>query len=58
MNWLLCFPKVVDLAFKFESKFWHLRLAVYREHTAISVKVVPKKREKVEYERERHIGKD
>ena len=27
-------------------------------HTAISTKVVPKKREKVEYERERLIGKD
>ncbi len=27
-------------------------------HTAISIKVVPKKREKVEYERERLIGKD
>ena len=26
-------------------------------HTAISIKVVPKKREKVEYERERLIGK-
>ncbi len=27
-------------------------------HTAISIKVVPKKREKVEYKRERLIGKD
>ncbi len=27
-------------------------------YTAISIKVVPKKREKVEYERERLIGKD
>ena len=28
------------------------------KYTAISIKVVPKKREKVEYERERLIGKD
>ena len=27
-------------------------------YTAISIKLVPKKREKVEYERERLIGKD
>ena len=27
-------------------------------YTVISIKVVPKKREKVEYERERLIGKD
>ncbi len=29
-----------------------------QRYTAISIKVVPKQREKVEYERERPIGKD
>ena len=38
--------------------FHHYRALCYSEYTAISIKVVPKTREKVEYERERLIGKD
>ena len=35
------------------------RMAIlFKTYTAISIKVVPKTREKVEYERERLIGKD
>ena len=35
-----------------------INIDLWRAYTAISIKVVPKKREKVKYERERLIGKD
>ncbi len=38
----------------FFANYW----VVHAQYIAISIKVVPKKREKVEYERERLIGKD
>ena len=44
--------KIVNLEFSVRCRFSFAR------YTAISIKVVPKKREKVEYERERLIGKD
>ena len=46
---------------KNEVSTWPAVISIYNvniAHTAISIKLVPTKREKVEYERERVTGKD